>query len=237
MKDLTNSFLEVFYPTSALVFYQKKGRDEENYVEHFDMDRNGFPVNAHPLTVIEARKLAETLAGGDQGRQRFLLPNGVIRTDVLYLDQIGGKVIWFTKAMERKLHFSDSLGIPSGVGKTPAMLWMADRESLSVFAISSNRRPTERTILYHAPFFNIYENGNVCMGTVDTQIKQSATLEEFISAWEGFFFNSYFKHLFQGHNPVNGNCISVWQNLIENGGEFPTEILKKSTKTIKDLMR
>lgn len=237
MKDITNNFLEVFSPKSALIFYQKKGRDEESYVEHFDMDKNGFPINAHPLTVMEARKLAKVLAGENKSKQSFLLPSGVMKADVLYLNQTEGKVIWFTKAMERKLHFSDNLNIPSGMGNVPAMLWVADSESLSVFALSRDRRPTEKTTLYHAPFFNIYDNGTVCMGTVDTRIKHSASLEEFMSAWENFFFNSYFNHLLAGHNPVDGNCVMLWQSLIEKGDAFPTEILKTSRRTIKDLIR
>jgi hypothetical protein len=31
------------------------------YVEHFDMDKNGNPINAHPLTVKEANVLAKAL--------------------------------------------------------------------------------------------------------------------------------------------------------------------------------
>lgn len=46
-----------------------------------------------------------------------------------------------------------------------------------------------------SPFFNVYENGNVCMGMVDFQIEKSVSVEEFITAWEQIFFNNYFSHL------------------------------------------
>ncbi|KQT23726.1 hypothetical protein ASG22_06705 [Chryseobacterium sp. Leaf405] len=45
----------------------------------------------------------------------------------------------------------------------------------------------------------ISEEQHVCMGTVETRIKNSASLEEFIENWENCFFNSYFSHLMLNH--------------------------------------
>ena len=50
MKDITQNFGTLYHPTNALVFYQNDERNIETYVEHFDMDKNGNPINAHPLT-------------------------------------------------------------------------------------------------------------------------------------------------------------------------------------------
>ena len=105
-----------------------------------------------------------------------------------------------------------------------------------VFALATDRRPTEKTALYHAPFFNVYEGGNVCMGTVDVNIKNSASIEEFTTAWEDYFFNSYFSHLMEDHNPIKGNCISLWKKLIQTGEAFPKEVLKKNNRTLKNLL-
>ena len=49
--DITENFGTLYFPKSALVFYETKGTNTDSYVEHFDMDRNGNPINAHPLTV------------------------------------------------------------------------------------------------------------------------------------------------------------------------------------------
>jgi PRTRC genetic system protein B len=117
------------------------------------------------------------------------------------------------------------------------VLWVADRYSLSVFALGSERRPTANAKLYNAPFFNIYQNGNVCMGTVDVTIEKTASLEEFTTAWEDYFFNSYFSHLMQGHNPIEGNCVLLWENLVNTGNRFPMEVLKRSKRTLNDLIR
>lgn len=235
MNNITENFTTLYHPKSALVFYQSEGANPDMYVEYFDMDRNGKPVNAHPLTVREAGRLA-TAMKIMQEKETVLTPSGILRDHILYLDAKAGKAVWFTKAGERKLYFTESLGIPQGTTSVPAMLWKANRNSLQVFALSSNRRPTETTTLYHAPYFNVYESGNVCMGNVDIRIKKTASLEEFTSAWEDYFFNSYFSHL-MGHNPIKGNCVSLWENLISTGGAFPKAVLKKSAVQLKTLLK
>jgi PRTRC genetic system protein B len=230
--EITNDFRTLYHPRSALVFYQAKGRDADTYVEYFDMDRNGTPINAHPLTVREANRLAKALNTTKEEEEPFLRSKGIMGNHILHIDAINSNAVWFTQAIQRELHFTEGLGIAAGKASVPPLLWIANRRSLSVFALGSNRRPTKKTKLYHAPFFNVYENGNVCMGTVDVQIKKTASLEEFIAAWENYFFNSYFSHLMQNHNPIKGNLVTLWKELIGTGHAFPKEVLKKSNRTL-----
>lgn len=237
MNDITENFGTLYHPQSALVFYQTKGKNTDTYVEYFDMDKDGNPINAHPLTVNEANLLAKALKTAKEEKEPCLKPEGIIGNHILHFDPQKGKAIWFTQAKQRELHFTESLGIPKGKASIPPMLWIAYRNSLFVFALGSNRKPTERTKLYNAPFFNVYENGNVCMGTVDVRIKKTASLEEFTTAWESYFFNSYFSHLMQDYNPINGNCVSLWEQLIATGEAFPKVVLKKSKITLKDFLQ
>lgn len=237
MNDITGNFGTLYHPKSALVFYQTAETNADTYVEYFDMDSKGTPINAHPLTVREANQLAKALKTAKEEKEPCLKIDGILGNHILHLDPQKGIAIWFTKAMQRKLHFTENLGIPNGIANVPAMLWAAGRNSLYVFALASNRRPTARATLYNAPFFNVYENGNVCMGTVNVHIKKTASLEKFISTWEGYFFNSYFSHLMQNYHPINGNCVSLWEHLIATGETFPKEILKKSNTTLKDLLQ
>lgn len=237
MKDITQDFSALYYPKSALVFYLTKGNRKATYVEHFDMDRNGNPINAHPLTEREADGLAKALKTAKEEKESLLKPKAILSTQLLYFEPLGSKVVWFTKAMQRELHFTETLGIPKGKAHVPPMLWTANRSSLTVFALANNRRPAEKTKLYNAPFFNVYENGNVCMGSVDIRIKKMASLEEFINNWEDYFFNSYFSHLMNNFNPIKGNCISLWKDLITTDKPFPTEVLTQSNLTLKDILR
>lgn len=235
--DIEKQFGTLYHPQSALVFYQSKNQNSEPYVEYFDMDENGNPINAHPLSVKEAKNLSFSLQIQTEKEKNFLKPKGLLPTNVLYLDSSNnGKVIWFTKAQKRELFFVKNLGIPNVKANIPTLLWCADKFGLKIFALKSNKRPTENTSLFHAPFFNIYEDGKVCMGTVDVKIKKSLSLEEFIKSWEDYFFNSYFSHLMNGHNPIKGNCINLWKDLIENKNPFPTDILIDSKLTLKNLL-
>jgi PRTRC genetic system protein B len=236
--DITNDFGTLYHPVSALVFYETKGTNTDMYVEHFDIDRNGNPVNAHPLTVREAKVLAKALNTDKEKNKAFLKPKGILPTHVLHINPSeNGSVLWYTKAQERQLFFVENLEIPNGKASVPPMLWLANKESLWVFALTSDRRPNEATQLYHAPYFNVYENGNVCMGTVDVNVKNSASVEEFTAAWESYFFNSYFSHLVNEHNPTKGNCVSLWKDLVKTGNAFPKEVLKKNNRKLKNLLR
>src|SRR5699024_4715242 len=131
-------------------------------------------------------------------------------TNILHINPSEkGTVLWYTKAQQRQLYFVNGLGIPNGKAQVPPMLWFAGKNSLAAYALATDRRPTAKTPLHYAPFFNIYEDGKVCMGTVNIDIKNSASLEEFIQAWESYFFNSYFSHLLGRYSPIKGNCVAV----------------------------
>lgn len=238
INDITQDFGTLYHPKSALVFYETKGSNTDVYVEHFDMDKNGNPINAHPLTVKEANVLAKALNTEQEKNKAFLKSNGILPTNILRINPNAdkGAVIWYTKAQQRQMYFVDSLQIPNGIAPIPPMLWKASKNGLSVFALSSDRRPTEKTKLYYTPYFNIYQDGKVCMGTVSVDIKNSASVEEFIQAWEYYFFNSYFSHLLDNHNPITGDCVNLWKELINTDKPFPKEVLKPNNKTLKNLL-
>jgi PRTRC genetic system protein B len=228
---------KLYIPTSALIFYRAEGTKGGSYVEHYDMDGNGNPINAHPLTVREAGQLAKSLTLAKEEKEPCLRPDGIIARNILYLDAVNAKAVWHTRAMQREMCFTEKLGIDKGIANVPPLLWMATRQSLYVYALRSNRRPVKGTKLYNAPFFNVFEKGNVCLGTVDVQISRSASLEVFTQKWESYFFNSYFSHLVGDYNPIRGNCVSLWNSLIGTTVPFPMEVLMESKVRLNDLTR
>lgn len=228
----------LYHPAAALVLFKPEGSDTDLYIEYYDMDDNGCPVNPRPLTVRQAQGLSKALDTSREFAKAFLKPSGIMPPQVLHLNPAeNGSVIWYTKPMRRKLYFSDGLGMPSGEISLPALVWAASRQQLFVFALKGKGKPRLSTPLFHAPFMNLYHNGNVCMGNVNVRISRAASLEEFITAWEGYFFGSYFSHLINAHSPVKGNLISLYRQLMETGGAFPLEELNECGKTIKDLLR
>lgn len=227
----------MYEPKSALVIYQTKETTPETYVEHFDMDKNGMPINAHPLSVREAENLAKMLKTREQTEKAYLQSQGLLPNNILQIKLGGnGTVIWFSKAQKRQLFFIESLGIPNGIANVPTLLWKATKTKLSIFALKGTRRPTLHSKLCYAPFFNIYQGGDICMGTVDVQTSKATSLEEFIQLWEEHFFNSYFSHLLDDYNPINGNIVNLWQELVNTDKPFPTNELKKNNRTLKDLL-
>ena len=112
MKDIIQDFGTLYHPTTALVFYQNDERNIETYVEHFDMDKNGNPINAHPLTEREAETLAKALTINTQKEksQDFLKPKGILSINILQINPSeNGSVLWYTKSMKRLLYFSENL--------------------------------------------------------------------------------------------------------------------------------
>ena len=236
VNNIAENFGTLYHPKSALVFYETAGTETDMYVEHFDMDSNGTPINAHPLTVKEANILAKALQTDEEKSTAFLKPKGILPTNILHINPSEkGTVLWYTKAQQRQLYFVNGLGVPNGKAQVPPMLWLASKSSLMVFALTNDRRPTEKTLLHYAPFFNIYEKGNVCMGTVSIDIKNSASVEEFIQAWEHYFFNSYFSHSLC-ENVTRKNIVTLWKDLINTDKPFPKDVLKKNNKTPKNLL-
>ena len=236
--DTAKDFGTLYEPKSALVFYESLDNSKTMYVEHFDMDKNGNPINAHPLTVKEAKALAKSLNIEEEKDKTFLQSKGILPTHILHINpNQNGSVLWYTKSQERQMYFVKNLGIPNGKAHVPAMLWFADKERLSVFALLNDKRPTEKTPLHYAPFFNVYEDGSVCMGTINVQIKNSASVEEFTKEWEDYFFNSYFSHLLDNYNPINGNCVNLWNKLSGTNETFPLEVLKKSGKNLNNILQ
>ena len=95
-----------------------------------DRDKNGNPINAHPLTEREAKELVKALTINTQKEksQDFLKPKGILPTNILQINPNieNGSVIWYTKSMIRKFYFTENLEIPNEMAEVPAMLWFAN---------------------------------------------------------------------------------------------------------------
>jgi PRTRC genetic system protein B len=238
MNNITTKFDDVYLPVKALVIYQNQQPEGEVYIEAYDMDGRGCPINAHPLDVQESAVLARALDSSEELQREFLKPKKLLSDNILYINpSYDGCVIWYTPAREVDLFFVPELGIPTGKAKVPALLWKADKERLHIYALKTSKKPNEKTQLHYAPFFNIYEDGEVCMGTVNIEIASKTCLEDFISRWEHYFFSSYFSHLIGGHSPIESNIVQLWQNQVNSHQGFPTEVLKMRSQTIKDIIR
>ena len=226
----------LYLPKAALVVFTAEGNSHP-YIEYYDMDGSGCPVNPHPLTVREAQSLAKALDTKEQSAKAFLRPEGLLPSYVLHIDPSqNGSVLWYTKPQRQTLYFTENLNLENSEIHLPTLVWKADKKHLRIFALKGKSKPNANSLLCHAPFFNLYQNGGVCMGNVDVRITSATTLEGFITAWQGYFFGSYFSHHIGGHHPLKENLISIYKELIETGGDFPTEKLNSINVKLKDLL-
>lgn len=244
MENITHLFNDCYLPEKALLIYRcqknkenSSSTEESIYVESYDIGKNGNPINAHPLTQKEMLALSELFQTSKELKTVYLKSKGLMPSGVLQINTGGeGSVCWYTPAQKVTLLFTPSLGIASGEASVPAMIWKATREHLSVFAVKVNKKPTVSTALYHAPFLNVHANANVCMGTVEVDIPGDTCLEDFISHWEKYFWNSYFSHMMEGFNPVNGNLVMLWKELIKTKEDFPLTALKKTNHILQNIL-
>jgi PRTRC genetic system protein B len=242
MKNLTNNFCNAYQPVKALLIWRKQllndGEEEHSiYVESYDIGKSGKPINAHPLTFKETLALSSLFQSAEELKTGYLRSRGIMPNKVLYVNpQQGGYAVWYTPPQEVTLFFASALGITSGRGKVPAMIWKAGREELAVYALKGCKKPDSKTKLFHAPYFNIYQDGRVCMGTVKVNIAESARLEDFMAQWESYFWNSYFSHLMGEFNPVTENIVQLWQAQVATNNPFPAHILKPTNQTLQNLL-
>jgi PRTRC genetic system protein B len=239
MMNVTENFNNQFAPVKALLIYQNQmtvrdeygyeaDRNPQVYVESYDIGKQGRPINAHPLSAAELVSLSKLFQSTEELKSNYLKPKSLLPGNVLYLDAHSeGYAVWYTPPMETELFFAQDLGIPSGKAHIPAMIWKAGKNSLNVYALKGKGKPNANTPLYHAPYFNIYENGNVCMGTVQIAIDRFTRLEDFMTKWEVYFFNSYFSHTIGSHQGAKTDLIALWLQQVATGKAFPNELLNK----------
>jgi PRTRC genetic system protein B len=238
MENITSLFDDVYLPESGFVIYRNRKDTSDCYVESFDIGEDGSPLNLHPLSVEESTALAKTLDTSKTMQKAFLKSKGLIPDNVLYLDPSQqGCVIWHSLPQMVDLFFVAGLDIPNGKACIPALIWKATKTELCIYAVKSDGKPDLQMPLYHAPFFNLYKSGKVCMGTVDVQRGEAVSLEDFIESWQQYFFRSYFSHLIESHNPVKANIVQLWQKQIQTVKAFPSGALVKTKLTLKSLIR
>lgn len=237
MHNITKSFTNTYQPFKGIIIYTDQNSNENYFAESFDFNNKGRMINAHPLNMQESRELAGILAQDETEKEQCFNSSGLIPENILYL-RAGkdGLVIWHTPAQKKNLFFISDLELANSNYPIPPLLWIADREKLILFALKYNHRPSVNSPLFYAPFFNIHQDGKVCMGTVDIDFWPDCHLEEFINVWEDYFFNSRFSHLLGERSPVKANIIQLYKSLNNAKKQFPLNKLIKTGKKIKNIL-
>jgi PRTRC genetic system protein B len=201
-------------------------------------DYNGYP-HRHPfITVHEVvhdnstrlsegqlvtpKLLSDLLVALGRSAPTEILPEQV-------LVRTADTIVWWMPACTRTMFFSDRSGDEALMrmnGKEypqPALVFKASGPHLWVRALTENQRPKSDTKMCFAPYWNCYDNGVVCTGTMAVPREKSVTA---INAWEKSFFQSEFTHAggVRKHTRYPGGLLAMWKSL-ENRQRFPNRYL------------
>jgi PRTRC genetic system protein B len=181
------------------------------------------------LTTAFIEDLAESLSGGAVAE---LLPENVLaKTDRM--------IAWWTPRRVRRMFFANAEGkaqqLNGKVFPQPALVWRVARGDLKIRALCESKRPKTETVLALAPFWNLSEDGRVCLGTMRSP--DSASVAS-IGAWEQGFYESAFTHANVGRlTRHEGGHDALWAELRGRRRPFPTDALIRLLQTLAQFIQ
>ena len=183
-----------------------------------------------PLGESDIVALIEQLRGS--------LPSEFLPENVLMRTQ--ETIVWWTAAATRPMFYATSKGpeLEQLSGKRfpqPALVLRARAGSLDIRALAENKRPTPDTPMYVAPYWNVSDNGSVCLGS--TKAPREASVKS-LSRWEASFFESEFTHA-NAHTGLTkhpGGFMGLWLSLIGKK-KFPVEHLRDAKETLAKFLK
>lgn len=149
-------------------------------------------------------------------------------------------IVWWTPTGERTMFFSDrggDEGLQQLNGKRyphPPLVFKASGSLLWIRALRENQRPGGDTRMYLAPYWNCYDNGVVCTGSMRIPREKSIAA---IEGWERSFFESEFTHSagVRKHTHYSGGVLAMWQGL-QGKRTFPSAYLVKCKQTLSEFV-
>lgn len=217
-----------YLPFRAILVYSN-GQDARATV-HDLIEVGGAPElgAATPLTTHDLQAIVAQLGS----KALTFHPQHVLASSV-------HAVAWWEPAQDRPLFFSGSdpaLKALSGQRfPQPPLLMVARPRSLSVFALPENARPTPGTPVCRSPYYNVYEAGNVCVGSVPyPDVAHGENTHLFSEA----FFQSNFTHNSTSRRLTRfgGSHAELWLD-VQARGEFPMAYLEPLEKTVAGVVR
>ncbi|WP_454731870.1 MULTISPECIES: PRTRC system protein B [Cupriavidus] len=142
-------------------------------------------------------------------------------------------IAWWTPPQRRHVWFGagSDLGEVSGPANHPGLVFVATGERWYVFALRDMFRPTPESRVYVAPYFNVWDSGQICTGNVDLPDRPGPAS---IVAYENAFFRSNFTHPNQPRVVKRrGGAKQLWRDLLA-GAEFPIRCLIPRNETLAD---
>jgi PRTRC genetic system protein B len=145
---------------------------------------------------------------------------------------------WFVPSASRRLLFDrcHDESVQAFDGKLlpqPPLVFVVRNRSLYIYAVPNNERPTLKTKLWHAPYFNVFEDHRVCLGSMNLpKTIDPAQADE----WTDAFFRSNFTHLSGGKNWEGSLTYAQLLDAALRSEHFDPTWLKPTTLTLREAL-
>lgn len=236
----------------ALLLYEPSSHNDHAYLDH-----NRAPASFASVHAVEHGPSGAALAPGTLLDEQTLADVVKNLTGARGLDFLSDRVLayapglglaWWTPASERPLFFrTDNFGgashdpflnerVNGHAYPIPPLVFVVRGRGLHLYALADDRRPTPETPLYRAPFYNLYESGNVCTGSMPAP---NGVTPANINAYERAYFGSNFSH----PNAAPLLAPRAWRGSYGEAwlearalGRFPREWLVDQKKTLAEAL-
>lgn len=210
------------------------------YLESHTVNEAGQIMEGKPLQQETIQEMVDVFF---DERKHVSEIKGLVPDNLLAFQPLPGgnyRMIWYRPAEVRVLHHATQLKLSTAKAWVPAMLYRADKNSLDVFALKANTRPKEITKLFKAPFFNVADDGDVCLGNAKVKVPKEKTYSSTMKYWEDLFWLSEFSHV-NGTEKVKSKSLqTVWKTLLASKTKLKwsdlDELISCSNKTLKSLL-
>lgn len=237
--ERTELMQSTFMPQLAIMVYKSKLK-EEFYLESHSINEQGAIMEGKPLLQETMQEIVDVFFDERQNMAKYkgMLPENLLQFELLP----GGntRMMWYRPAEIRVMHFATALKLPTNKTWVPAMIYIAYRNDLNVYALKTNTRPKEGSKLYKAPFFNVSDDGRVCLGNASVKKPKEKTYENMMKYWEDLFWLSEFTHL-NDENKTKSKMHSVWQKLLKSKTKLKwsdvEELVSYQNKSFKSLLK
>lgn len=221
---------------AALLYYRGATNTDVDYwqIHRVEADKGGVPVLAEGVPV-DRGTLTELC--------KEILPSlyqnvGWIDPGLLaYGAGSAGPLLFWRPSIRKSIFFGRTLELQNGIVTWPALVFLASPKALRVFAANVDQRPDLDTPLLMPPFFNVYDDCRVCLGT--TRVPATCWPDE-TPRWGEAFFKSEFTQAGAKDRVFlkRGSLTSFWRARLEvKADRFPYAQLQSAGVTIRDLMR
>jgi PRTRC genetic system protein B len=239
MNGRTQLLRSTYKPQLSIVVYQGDN-EREYYLESHTISPEGGVMEGKPL-------LQETMQGivdvfFDE-RKNMVAIKGLMPDNLLSFGLLPGgnyRMMWYRPAEIRVIHFAAQLKLPTNKVWVPPMIYQVNRDSLDVFCFKGAQRPKQESKIYLAPYFNVSDDGDVCLGNARVKMPAEKTYQSLMKYWEDLFWLSEFTHL-NGNNKTKTDMQEVWKKLLASKTKLKwtdiNELMPYEKKTLKHILK